>query len=117
MLTIMFFFWNLIDTNIPNRKIFFYSKNITFFIVALEFTTVILLLRNNYYYKKRTKMVSKSVTILSFLLPISMVIGTSLAIFFYSYSSSTLLILSGIGGLILCAYIIILRSQHHRSAR
>ncbi len=62
-------------------------------------------------------MVSKSVTILSFLLPIAMVIGTSIAIYFYQYSSFVLLFLFAIGGVMLCAYVLILRSQHHRSVR
>ncbi|VVB54993.1 Uncharacterised protein [uncultured archaeon] len=61
-------------------------------------------------------MVSKSVTILSFLLPIAMVIGTSIAIYFYEYST-ILLILIAIGGLMVCAYVLILKSQKHRSAR
>ncbi|MFZ3166550.1 MAG: hypothetical protein WA130_02965 [Candidatus Methanoperedens sp.] len=62
-------------------------------------------------------MVSKSVTILSFLLPIAMVIGTSIAIYLYEYSSTILLILIAIGGLMVCAYVLILKSQKHRSAR
>lgn len=62
-------------------------------------------------------MVSKSVTILSFLLPIAMVIGTSIAIYFYAYYSIILLILISVGGLMLCAYVLILKSQKHRSAR
>lgn len=62
-------------------------------------------------------MVSKSVTILSFLLPIAMVIGTSIAIYFYQYSSLVLLILMAIGGLMLCIYVLVLRSQRHRSVR
>ena len=62
-------------------------------------------------------MVSKSVTILSFLLPIAMVIGTSIAIYFYSYSSMILLFFIAIGGLMLCIYVLVLKSQKHRSAR
>lgn len=62
-------------------------------------------------------MVSKSVTILSFLLPIAMVIGTSLAIFFYEYKAITLLIFGAVGGIMICIYIFILRSERHRSAR
>jgi len=62
-------------------------------------------------------MVSKSVTILSFLLPIAMVIGTSLAIYFFKYSSLVLIVFIAVGGLMLCAYVLILRSQRHRSVR
>lgn len=62
-------------------------------------------------------MVSKSVTILSFLLPIAMVIGTSIAIYFYEYSSTILLILIALGGLMVCIYVLILKSQKHRSVR
>ena len=62
-------------------------------------------------------MVSKSVTILSFLLPIAMVIGTSIAIYFYEFSSMILFILFGIGGVMVCGYVLILKSQKHRSAR
>ena len=59
-------------------------------------------------------MVSKSVTVLSLLLPVAVVLGTSLAIFFYKYFSFTLLFLYSGGGLILCIYVIILRSDKHR---
>jgi hypothetical protein len=62
-------------------------------------------------------MVSKNVTILSFFMPIAMVIGTTIAIEFYKYSSSVLLILFAFGGVMLCAYVIVLRSEHHRSVR
>lgn len=62
-------------------------------------------------------MVSKNITILSFLLPIAMTLGTSLAIFFYKYSSLTLLILNAGGGLLLCVYVLVLRSERHRSVR
>lgn len=58
-----------------------------------------------------TEMVSKSVTILSFLLPLATVMGTSLAIFFYKYYSLTLLFLYAGGGLLLCVYVMILRSS------
>ncbi len=49
MLNIRFFYWNKINFNIPNRKIFIYNENITFYSMTLKFTMVILLLRNNYY--------------------------------------------------------------------
>jgi len=62
-------------------------------------------------------MVSKSVTILSFLLPIAMVIGTGIAIEFYKYSSFILLIFIALGGLMVCVYVLVLRSESHRSAR
>jgi hypothetical protein len=50
-------------------------------------------------------------------MPIAMVIGTTIAIEFYKYSSSILFILAALGGLMLCIYIIILRSGLHRFAR
>jgi hypothetical protein len=50
-------------------------------------------------------------------MPIAMVIGTSIAIEFYKYSSSKLLILAAFGGLILCTYLIVQRSGQHRLAR
>ncbi len=62
-------------------------------------------------------MVSKNVTLLSFFMPIAVAIGTGIAIEFYKYSSSILLVLSAFGGLMLCTYIIVLRSEHHRSVR
>jgi len=62
-------------------------------------------------------MVSKNVSILSFFMPIAMAIGTTIAIEFYKYSSSILLILAALGGVMLCTYIIVLRSEHHRSVR
>lgn len=62
-------------------------------------------------------MVSKSVTFLSFLLPIAMVIGTSIAIYFYQTSSLVLLIFTALGGLMLCIYVMVLRAQRHRSVR
>jgi len=62
-------------------------------------------------------MVSKSVTILSFLLPIAMVMGTGIAIEFYKYSSLILLMFIAIGGLMVCVYVFVLRSQHNRSVR
>jgi len=62
-------------------------------------------------------MVSKNVTMLSFLLPIAMVIGTSIAIEFYQGSPLLVLALFALGGVMLCAYIMILRSERHRSVR
>lgn len=62
-------------------------------------------------------MVSKSVTILSFLLPVAMVLGTSIAIEFYKYSSLILLMFIAIGGLMVCVYVLVLRSERHRSVR
>ncbi|HEY9247428.1 MAG TPA: hypothetical protein VIO11_11325 [Candidatus Methanoperedens sp.] len=62
-------------------------------------------------------MVSKSVTILSLLLPVATVIGTSLAIFFYKYFSLTLLFLYAGGGLLLCMYVMVLKSEHQKSVR
>lgn len=62
-------------------------------------------------------MVSKNVTILSLLLPVAMAFGTSIAIFFYQYSSLTLLYLYAGGGLLLSVYIVILRSERHWCAR
>lgn len=62
-------------------------------------------------------MVSKSVTILSFLLPIAMVMGTSIAIEFYKYSSLTLLLFIAMGGLMVCVYVMVLRSDRRRSVR
>ena len=56
-------------------------------------------------------MVSKSVTVLSFLMPIAMVIGTGIAIEFSRYSSLNLLILSAFAGLMGCVHIMIKRSQ------
>ncbi len=63
-------------------------------------------------------MVSKSVTILSFLLPIAMIIGTSIAIEFYKYSSYILLLFFSVGGLMVCIYVFVLRSERNqRSVR
>lgn len=79
------------------------------------FSKKVLLVRTHYI--KRLKMVSKSTTILSFLLPIAMVFGTTLAISFYKHDSLTLLYLYAGGGLLLCMYVLILRTEHHRSVR
>jgi len=62
-------------------------------------------------------MVSKNVTLLSFVMPIAMVIGTTIAIEFYKYSSSILLILGAFGGVMLCTYVIVLRSDKCRTVR
>jgi hypothetical protein len=62
-------------------------------------------------------MVSKNVTLLSFFMPIAMVIGTTIAIEFYKYSSSILLILGAFGGVMLCTYVIVLRSEKFRTVR
>jgi|NGEPerStandDraft_9_1074522.scaffolds.fasta_scaffold85012_2 hypothetical protein len=56
-------------------------------------------------------MVSKNVTILSLLMPIAMVIGTSIAIEFSRSSSLMLLIFSASAGLMGCVYLMIKRSQ------
>lgn len=56
-------------------------------------------------------MVTRSVTLLSFLLPIAMSLGTGLAIIFYKYSQVSVLIFGASGGLLLCVYIIIIRSE------
>jgi hypothetical protein len=84
--------------------------------VVKYFTTPVLLVRNNNLIKEN-KMVSKNVTILSFLLPIAMVIGTSIAIEFYQGSPLIVLALFALGGVMLCAYIIVLRSERYRSVR
>jgi len=62
-------------------------------------------------------MVSQNVTTLSFLLPIAMVIGTSIAIEFYQGSPLLVLAFFALGGVMLCGYIIVLRSDRHRSVR
>jgi len=62
-------------------------------------------------------MVSKNVAILSFLLPIAMIMGTSIAIEFYQGSPLLVLALFALGGVMLCAYIIVLRSERYRSVR
>lgn len=67
--------------------------------------------------KIEDEMVSKNVTLLSFLMPIAMVIGTSIAIEFYKGSTLSVLALFAFGGIILCAYIIVLRSENQRSVR
>lgn len=84
--------------------------------VVKYFTTLLLLVRNNNLIKEN-EMVSKNVTTLSFLLPIAMVIGTSFAIEFYKGSPLLVLALFAMGGVMLCAYIIILRSERYRSVR
>jgi hypothetical protein len=71
----------------------------------------------NHIQRDRNKMVSKNVTILSLLLPAATAFGTSIAIFFYKYSSLTLLYLYAGGGLLLSVYIVILRSEHRRCAK
>jgi hypothetical protein len=50
-------------------------------------------------------------------MPIAMVIGTTIAIEFYKYSSSILLILGAFGGVMLCTYVIVLRSEKFRTVR
>jgi Ca2+/H+ antiporter len=62
-------------------------------------------------------MVSKNVTLLSFFMPIAMVLGTTIAIEFYKYSSSILLILAAFGGVMLCTYVIVLWSEKFRTVR
>lgn len=62
-------------------------------------------------------MVSKNVTLLSFLLPIAMVIGTSIAIEFYQGSKFIVLAIFGLGGILLCGYVIVLKSEKHRVVR
>jgi hypothetical protein len=84
--------------------------------VVKYFTTLVLLVRSNNL-TKEDEMVSKNVAILSFLLPIAMVIGTSIAIEFYQGSPLLVLALFGLGGVMLCAYIIVLRSERYRSVR
>jgi len=84
--------------------------------VVKYFTTLVLLVRNNNL-TKEDEMVSQNVTILSFLLPIAMVIGTSIAIEFYQGSPLLVLALFALGGVMLCAYIIVLRSERFRSVR
>ena len=79
-------------------------------------TTLVLLVRNNYL-TKENEMVSKNIAILSFLLPIAMIIGTSIAIEFYQGSPLLVLALFALGGVMLCGYIIILRSERFRSVR
>jgi len=79
-------------------------------------TTLVLSVRNNNL-TKENKMVSKNIAILSFLLPIAMVIGTSIAIEFYQGSPLLVLALFGLGGVMLCGYIIVLRSERYRSVR
>lgn len=84
--------------------------------VVKYFTTLVLLVRNNNL-RKENEMVSKNVTMLSFLLPVAMVIGTSIAIEFYRGSPLLVFALFGLGGVMLCAYIIVLRSERYRSVR
>ena len=84
--------------------------------VVKYFTTLVLLVRNNNL-NKENEMVSKNVAILSFLLPIAMIIGTSIAIEFYQGSPLLVLALFALGGVMLCAYIIVLRSERYRSVR
>jgi len=84
--------------------------------VVKYFTTLVLLVRNNNHIKEN-EMVSKNVAILSFLLPIAMVIGTSIAIEFYQGSPLLVLALFALGGVMLCAYIIVLRSEQFRYVR
>jgi hypothetical protein len=84
--------------------------------VVKYFTTPVLLVRNNNLIIEN-EMVSKNVTMLSFLLPIALVIGTSIAIEFYRGSPFLVLVLFGLGGVMLCAYIIVLRSERFRSVR
>lgn len=84
--------------------------------VVKYFTTLVLSLRIHSIIREN-EMVSQNVTILSFLLPIAMVIGTSFAIEFYQGSPFLVLALFALGGVMLCAYIIILRSEKYRSVR
>ncbi len=84
--------------------------------VVKYFTTLVLSLRNHSIIRE-SEMVSQNVTILSFLLPIAMVIGTSIAIEFYQGSPLLVLALFALGGVMLCAYIIVLRSERYRSVR
>lgn len=84
--------------------------------VVIYFTTLVLLVRNNTHTKEKI-MVSKNVAILSFLLPIAMVIGTSIAIEFYQGSPLLVLMIFALGGVMLCGYIIVLRSERYRSVR
>jgi hypothetical protein len=79
-------------------------------------TTLVLLVRN-YNPITENEMVSKNVATLSFLLPVAMVIGTSFAIEFYQGSPLLVLALFGLGGVMLCAYILVLRSERFRSVR
>lgn len=58
-------------------------------------------------------MVSKNIIVLSLLMPIAMVIGTSIAIEFARYSSLTLLIYSTFAGLLGCVFLIIKLMQWH----
>jgi hypothetical protein len=62
-------------------------------------------------------MVSKNVTTLSFLLPIAMVIGTSIAIEFYEGSRLFVFTIFAFGGIMLCGYVIVLRSEKQRIVR
>jgi hypothetical protein len=78
---------------------------------------MLVLLVRNHDTIKENEMVSKSVTTLSFLLPIAMVIGTSIAIEFYQGSPLLVFALFALGGVMLCAYIIVLRSERFRSVR
>lgn len=84
--------------------------------VVKYFTTLVLSLRNHSIIRE-SEMVSQNVTILSFLLPIAMVIGTSIAIEFYQGSPLLVLALFALGGVMLCAYIMVLRSERYRSVR
>jgi len=56
-------------------------------------------------------MVSKNILILSLLMPIAMVIGTSIAIEFSRYSSLMLLIFSAFAGLTGCVFMMIKLSK------
>jgi hypothetical protein len=59
-------------------------------------------------------MVSKSFTILSLSMPIAMSIGTGIAIEFYKNSSTVLLIISALIGLLGCVYLIVSQSGQHK---
>lgn len=59
-------------------------------------------------------MVSKDVNFLSFLLPVAMIIGTCLAIYFYKSSLSYMLIVIAFEGLILCGFVLSLKSKQYR---
>jgi hypothetical protein len=60
------------------------------------------------------KMVSKSFTVLSLLMPIATIIGTSIAIEFYKNSSTVLLIISALIGLLGCFYLMVQQSGQHK---
>jgi hypothetical protein len=59
-------------------------------------------------------MVSKDVSFLGFLLPVAMIVGTCLAIYFYKSSISYMLVVIAFEGLLFCGYILSIRSKTYK---